>query len=432
MSATPPVALDLMRLLGAPTKAAPRGIDRVDLAYAHHYLREWPGECVAMVPTPWGARRFDREHALKALAAVEELWGESMAPEQDDAYAGLKARLEGARPQSPPGAAGEGRGSKAARAARGFSSLAARTGVALGRPPSALAPGTVYINIGQHGLAVGWLLRWLGKRPDLKPVFMLHDVIPLEHPEYVTPQSRRFHEAMVANTARYAKGLIVTTRTAERSVRAALAQHGREDLPVAAVPLPVAPAFLETAEPDPDLAGSRYFVVVGAIDPRKNHLLLLNVWRELVRQDGAGAPKLVIVGQRWRPGEAVLAMLERSREIREHVVEVSGLSTPALRRLLRGAHALLMPSFAEGFGLPIIEALATGTPVIASDIPAHREAGGPHATYLSPIDGLGWLAAVRAHDKAPPDSPLRARAAGFRPSTWADYFGEMDAFVGRV
>jgi glycosyltransferase involved in cell wall biosynthesis len=427
MSDTPAVALDLMRLLGAPTKSTPRGIDRVDLAYAHHYLETWPGECVAMVPTPWGARSFDRQHALRALAAVDALWRESIGADEDPAYARLKARLTGG-PLSPV-ASPSGGGSSKVRASRGFATLLGKAGFSAGKPPSTLPPGTVYINVGQHGLAVGWLLRWLDRRRDVKPVFMLHDVIPLEHPEFVTPQSRKFHEAMVASTARYAKGLIVTTQAAERSVRDALAARGRQDIAAAALPLPVDPGFLRGAQPDPDLAGTPYFVVLGAIDPRKNHLLLLNVWRELVRAEGDRAPKLVIVGSRWRPGEAVLAMLDRSREVRDHVIEVSGLSTPALCRLLAGARALLMPSFAEGFGLPIIEALATGTPVVASDIPAHREAGGSHAAYLNPIDGLGWLGAVREHADPANDTALRGRAAGFKPFTWAEYFEQMDAFV---
>ncbi len=68
-----------------------------------------------------------------------------------------------------------------------------------------------------------------------------------------------------------------------------------------------------------------YFVVCSTIEPRKNHLLLLHVWRELVRRDGADAPKLVIVGSRGWKFEAVAALLDRSPALRGHVVEVSGL-----------------------------------------------------------------------------------------------------------
>ena len=101
-------------------------------------------------------------------------------------------------------------------------------------------------------------------------------------------------------------------------------------------------------------------------------------------------------------------MLERSAALRPHVIEAGGLSTPGLRSLLAGARALLMPSFAEGFGLPVAEAIAAGTPVIASDIEAFREVGGDAIDYVDPLDGLGWLQAVR--DYSTPQSPRRRAA----------------------
>ncbi|WP_163414097.1 glycosyltransferase, partial [Escherichia coli] len=54
-------------------------------------------------------------------------------------------------------------------------------------------------------------------------------------------------------------------------------------------------------------------------------------------------------------------------------------------------------SFVEGYGMPVAEAMATGTPVIASDIPSHKEIVGDQATLLDPCDGLGWRAAIEAH-----------------------------------
>jgi hypothetical protein len=70
------------------------------------------------------------------------------------------------------------------------------------------------------------------------------------------------------------------------------------------------------------LAGLPYFVICSTIEPRKNHLLILQVWRELVQREGAGAPKLVIVGGRGWKFEAVAALLDRSPVLRGHVIEV--------------------------------------------------------------------------------------------------------------
>ncbi len=94
------------------------------------------------------------------------------------------------------------------------------------------------------------------------------------------------------------------------------------------------------------------------------------------------------------------------------------------------ARALLMPSLAEGFGLPIIEALALGTPVLASDLPAHREAGGPFPTYLDPQDSGGWAEAITAlaTDDAAQEA-ARRRLSDYRPFTQADYFRRVRAFL---
>ncbi|RZM31644.1 MAG: glycosyltransferase, partial [Sphingomonas sp.] len=88
--------------------------------------------------------------------------------------------------------------------------------------------------------------------------------------------------------------------------------------------------------------------------------------------------------------------------------------------LLRGARALLLPSFAEGYGMPVAEALAVGTPVLCSDLPALREAGGDAPDFIDPLDGPGWRAGILDHFAG---GPLRAaqlaRIPAYRAPTWA-------------
>jgi glycosyltransferase involved in cell wall biosynthesis len=89
---------------------------------------------------------------------------------------------------------------------------------------------------------------------------------------------------------------------------------------------------------------------------------------------------------------------------------------------------LLFPSFAEGYGLPLAEALALGVPVIASDLPALREVGGVVPDYLDPLDGAAWRNAVA--DYVRPDSLARraqlARLAGWTPPSWSAHFAILD------
>jgi glycosyltransferase involved in cell wall biosynthesis len=233
---------------------------------------------------------------------------------------------------------------------------------------------------------------------------------------------------MIGNSARYAAGLIVTTKSAERDIRRELLRQSHtRNIGIVAAPLPPSAIFSD----DRNLAGPAldepYFVICGAIEPRKNHLLLLNVWRELHRAYGDATPKLVIVGSRWSKHSDARRFIERASSLAPHVIHVGGLSTPGLANLIAGARALLMPSFAEGFGLPIVEALAARTPVIASNIPAHIEAGGSHATYVSPIDGLGWKAAITDHLHN--HEKYRSGVATYNPYRWSDYFRKIQPFL---
>ncbi len=199
------------------------------------------------------------------------------------------------------------------------------------------------------------------------------------------------------------------------------------------MPLPVAPIFLQKDMPDGELGTHNYFVVCGAIEPRKNHLLLLNVWRDLVGQRGKRAPMLVVVGSpsRGLTGKVpLLSVLEQCPPLQDQVIFARGMSSPALRRLIAHAKALLMPSFAEGFGLPVIEALALGTPVIASDLPAHREAAGDLAIYRDPTDRSGWLADICMFaDGNGAAADIRHRVSTYRPQTWCDYFVRIKCFL---
>ena len=200
--------------------------------------------------------------------------------------------------------------------------------------------------------------------------------------------------------------------------------------PVAVAPLGVNPPVVE----EPPVALRPYFVVLGTIEPRKNHLLLLNLWRQFAVSLGQAAPRLIVVGRRGWENENVLDMLERCSAIDGLVRETGALPDREVASLLRGARALLFPSFAEGFGLPLAEALALGVPAIASDLRSLREVGGAVPDYLDPLDGIAWRAAVL--DYARPESLARraqlARLGSWRPPIWSDHFAAVDELLETV
>jgi glycosyltransferase involved in cell wall biosynthesis len=173
------------------------------------------------------------------------------------------------------------------------------------------------------------------------------------------------------------------------------------------------------------------FVTLGTIEARKNHLLLLEIWERLVERLGLEAPRLLIIGQRGWKAEPVFEILDSSEKLRGHVVELRHCSDEELAKHLGSARALLFPSLAEGYGLPLIEALAVGVPAIASDLPVFRETCRDIPTYLGPSDTTGWVAAIL--DYARPDSSERRaqleRMDGFSPPTWESHFRSVEAWL---
>ncbi|MFC7554096.1 glycosyltransferase [Pseudoroseomonas wenyumeiae] len=177
--------------------------------------------------------------------------------------------------------------------------------------------------------------------------------------------------------------------------------------------------------------GRPYFVTLGTIEPRKNHLLLLHLWRDMAALLGSAAPRLVIVGKRGWENENVVDILERCTALDGLVEEAGQLPDGVVADLVRGARALLFPSFAEGYGLPLAEALALRVPTICSDLPALHEVGGAVPDYLDPLDGRAWRHAVMDYMRE--DSPLRAaqmaRMNGWQAPSWEEHFSRVELLL---
>lgn len=160
------------------------------------------------------------------------------------------------------------------------------------------------------------------------------------------------------------------------------------------VPPGVNPLFLQAAPPEPSVlarfsleAGS-YALTVSTLEPRKNLKTLIDAFAALPAPMRAAMP-LVVVGARGWGDIALPPALDRLEA--EGSIRFTGYVNDAeLRSLYGAARVMLYPSLYEGFGMPITEALACGTPVVASDTASMPEAGGPHARYVSPLDTDSW------------------------------------------
>lgn len=394
------IAYDLTRLFLGPLSLSPRGIDRVDVALANQFFFNDNYDVVGILPTPWGMRAFDAGMVRRGLDHLHRIWAERIDEGADPRWDGLVQTLCGQGHRAAPIARRRPFGGLE-KTRRMWMHLR-QTGIALGRPVATLPQGSIYLNIGQIGLAVPAFHRWLDRRRDVTAAFMLHDTIPLEYPQFVSPSAATHHARMVQSAVRHADLVITTTQHARETILSWVERMGRADMPVHVRGLPLPEALGMPRAADPALAGRHYFLTCSTIEPRKNHALLVDVWRRIIARMGDRAPHLVIVGSAGRHAEAILGEIAGDPALARHIHHVSGLSSPALGRLTLGAAAMLCPSYAEGFGLSVLEANALGVPTIASDIAAHREIANAQTRLLPPDDRHAWESAILEVAPAPP------------------------------
>ncbi len=149
---------------------------------------------------------------------------------------------------------------------------------------------------------------------------------------------------------------------------------------------------------------ARYFVMLGTIEPRKNHALALAAIR---RANLGPHMPLVIVG-RYGWGHEEIAAQIRSLQAEGLVIHIDDAADAALPAILSSSTALVYPSWTEGFGLPVAEALATGIPVITGTAPALREVGGDFARYVDPEDVDGLVSHMQELAETRPDTEAAA------------------------
>lgn len=390
----PEIVLDISRLLARSLHPSPTGIDRVELAYARMLQRLVPGRLLFSAVHPTGIYgRLPFSDVERFLDRTEARW--EFAGAAEPAHVARNIGLGHCWSLRP----------------RRVDPAAWPRIVLQASPHHLDRPNTVARKLALE---------------RARFVCLMHDVIPVSHPEYARPDGLAKHQRRLQTLETHASGIL----TNSHATMVALLQHGAP--PLRALPSRVAHLGVDHLGIDarhgdnhrvPGLPpANSYFVCIGTIEPRKNHLLLLNLWRSIVDAIGpSAAPHLILVGRRGWENENVIDMLDRCPGLRGIVHERPQLPDNQLRALLQHARALLMPSFAEGFGLPVGEALAVGVPVIASDIPAHREVGGTVPDYIDPVDGMAWRTAVL--DYHAPASARRSaqidRLAAWRAPTWA-------------
>ena len=226
-------------------------------------------------------------------------------------------------------------------------------------------------------------------------LYTVHDVIPLRRPDLTDIDGRRYHR-MLARLGECAARFIAVSETARDEIERALSCPADfvVDCSLAVDTTPTDPTNLPAG-----LTPGGFLLVCGTVEKRKNIARLLDAYR----QSKASMPLVIAGPDGWGASEIAPLLAATPGAIR-----LPYLDRPALRALIGHARALAMPSLAEGFGLPVAEAMALGTPVLTSNQGALAETAGGAALAVNPEDSARLGTALRRLAK---DDALCAKLA---------------------
>ncbi len=210
----------------------------------------------------------------------------------------------------------------------------------------------------------------------VRTVTTVHDIIFVKHPELYAPDDLEAQKRSLDFALKFAKRIIVPTRAVREDVLAA----GGKAEQVVVVSHGVDLEWRMESE-ELRIIESPYILFIGRIERKKNVLGLIHAFRKISLQ----FPELMLVlaGQLGFGGEDVMQAL-KTFKLEEKVLHLGWVSRDYYLTLLKHANLLVLPSFGEGFGFPVVEAMAAGVPAICSDLPALREVGGNAVQYVNP------------------------------------------------
>jgi glycosyltransferase involved in cell wall biosynthesis len=283
-------------------------------------------------------------------------------------------------------------------------------------PVRRMSPNGVHFSSGDVLLLVDsfwdddfpWHDVWHARARGARVGVLVHDLICLSHPQWSPAIVRRQFSRWWKRVAATADFLVAGSKSVLADIEAVNA------LPGTAKTAPVTPlrgAFRFGTELDGTRTGEQVrdeiaaacadagrtntYLLVGTISPRKNHVLALDAFERL--WDQGGDARLAILGQAGWDCTALVERVRRHPQLGKSLFWFQDAGDQELDYCYRHAAGLITTSSAEGFNLPIIEALHRGCPVLASDLPVHREVGGKYAAYFPPHDSQSLAQLILRH-----------------------------------
>lgn len=264
-----------------------------------------------------------------------------------------------------------------------------------------------YLNCSHYGLSNKKQFIWLLSRLPVKPIFFIHDLIPITHPEFVVRNLAKSTIIALENLNQFGEMIFFNSHDSKETfiMLSKKFEIFNPALNLQVNSLGVDNNFINNELPDVKsryidkiikMTKGNYFTYTSTIEPRKNHSMLLNLWiRECLKMDW---PYLLIIGRSGWRNENIMDLLEKACELGK-VIHLPFVSDNDLRHLIINSRATLFCSFAEGWGIPIAESLSLGKPVICSDISVFKELFNKTAQFVDPIDTESWKKLILEYSK---------------------------------
>jgi len=256
------------------------------------------------------------------------------------------------------------------------------------KKPIVFSPNDVLLLIDETWKIPLWSTTSRAKQAGARVVGIVYDLIPLDYPQFFKPPFPAKFADWLATLTDHADSFLTISESVRSRLVSYLHEQGKSakntesfrlgaDLPQRKAGGDVRPelrSVFEASKPRPT------YLTVGTIEPRKNHQYLLDAFDQL--WDQQTPIQLCIVGRQGWKCDDIVDRIRKHRLFNSALFWFDNLDDNELDYCYRHARALIAPSHAEGFGLPIVEAQLHGLPVLASDIPVHREVGGAACIYF--------------------------------------------------
>ncbi len=276
---------------------------------------------------------------------------------------------------------------------------------------------------------------WLLKDRGVKVVTYVYDIIPVNYPQFCHLNTVFNFLNYIGAVIRHCDHIIVSAEATLRSVDKLCDKLGVLRLPGSVSWLG---ADLKNEESEgtldarvKDVIGqTRYVLMVGTIEPRKNHRLILDAFDSRLFGEGYA---LVIAGRIGWDSEETEQRIKEHPLYKKQLYLLEGLDDANIAALYRNAVCVAVPSFEEGFGLPIIEAFQHKTPVLASDIPVFNEVGGRGALYFAPDDPDAFTGAFhKLADEETVYEEKKKEIEGYEAVSWDETVTRIEEALSKV